>query len=381
MTVDRLAPLPDRRKTRMLRSILVTLGLVLVCGLGGYWIGLRHTAHVPGAEVAANAKAETPAAEPPPVNPDFVRTAAAVERKVPVRVPVSGKLSLDKQRLRIAAARVAGRLGRIFVFEGQSVAAGQALAEIYSPDYLSAEREFLLATRFHETLARDADSGLREDSEATARAAAGRLKALGASDADIERLRRTQVVEDYLQVRAPIGGVVIQRNVDPGAYLAIGDTLMSLAALDTLWLNADTYDGDYAALKLGEILRFTTPGLPGRTFEARVSFIAPSFDAATHTLTIRCDVPNAGGVLRPEMPVSGELEVGEQLAQVVPRQAVVHVRDADFLVLKDGDQFRRVAVQGHPLDQADYAVLSGLDAGSAVVVDGGVLVDPMIGAR
>jgi Cu(I)/Ag(I) efflux system membrane fusion protein len=310
-----------------------------------------------------------------------VRTAQPQAQTVPLQVPVSGKLSLDKQRLRIAASRVAGRLGRIFVFEGQSVKAGQPLAEIYSPDYLSAEREFLLATRFHETLATTADAGLRDDSDATARAAAGRLRALGASEADIERLRRTQTVEDYLQVRAPISGVVIQRNVDPGAYLAIGDSLMSLADPSNLWLLADTYDGDYAALKVGETLSFTTPGLPGRTFDARVSFIAPAFDPATHTLAIRCDVPNADGTLRPEMPVNGLLSTGEQTAEVVPKQAVVHVRDQDFLVLKDGDKFRRIPVQGHPLGASDYAVIAGLDAGSTVVVDGGVLVDQMLGSH
>jgi Cu(I)/Ag(I) efflux system membrane fusion protein len=363
----------------MLRSIILSILLLAVCGLGGYWIGVRHTAHqpvTPAADVAP-ATAETPAA--PALNPDFVQTAQPQERTIPVEIPVAGKLSLDKQRLRIAASRVAGRLGRIFVFEGQSVKAGQPLAEIYSPDYLSAEREFLLATRFHETLAGDADAGLREDSEATAKAAGGRLRALGASDSDIERLRKSGTVEEYLQVRAPIAGVVIQRNVDPGAYLSIGDTLMSLADPGSLWLLADTYDGDYAALKVGESLIFTTPGLPGRHFFSRVSFISPSFDPATHTLAIRCDVPNPEGLLRPEMPVSGALTVGSQIAEVVPKQAVVHVRDIDYLVLHEGTAYRRLAVQGHLLGDAEYAVTSGIESNSAVVVDGGVLIDQTLG--
>jgi Cu(I)/Ag(I) efflux system membrane fusion protein len=372
----------------MLRTLASFLTLAAICALIGYWIGTRHAAPAPAAAepaTAASTHAPSAATQTPPgpvaINGDFVHTAAPVARQIPLQVPVNGKLGLDKQRLRIAASRVAGRLGRIFVFEGQSVKAGQPLAEIYSPDYLSAEREFLLATRFNETLATTADAGLRDDSDATAHAAAGRLRTLGANEADIERLRRTQTVEDYLQVRAPIAGVVIQRNVDPGAYLSIGDTLMSLADPSNLWLLADTYDLDYAALKVGETLSFTTPGLPGRAFEARVSFIAPSFDPTTHTLAIRCDVPNADGALRPEMPVNGLLNVGEQSALVVPKQAVVHVRDSDFLVLRDGDKFRRVQVQGHALGDSDYAVISGLDAGSTVVVDGGVLVDQMLGGR
>jgi Cu(I)/Ag(I) efflux system membrane fusion protein len=311
----------------------------------------------------------------------FVKTALPVQQLVPDTIPITGKLALDKRQTRIAAARVAGRLGRIFVFEGQSVRAGEALAEIYSPDYISAENEFLIAKRFRDTLVADAaDEELRTDTEGTVRSAANKLKVLGATPADIEQLGRKATIAEYLMVRAPINGVVTQRNVDPGAYLNVGDALMSLANLDTLWLFANTYDTDYQYLKIGELLAFETPSLPGKHFTGQIAFIAPSIDPTTHTLPIRCDVPNRDLRLRPEMFVRGDLKVGERMALIVPKSAIIHIRDADYVIVHDsGKQYRRLAVRGHPTEADRYAITAGLDARVPVVIDGALLLNEMTG--
>lgn len=314
------------------------------------------------------------------INADFIRTSAPELQTVAQSLPVAGKLSLDRQRLRIAAARVAGRLGRVFVIEGQSVRAGDPLAEIYSPDYLSAEKELLLAERFDAALKQDADAELRADAQATARAAASKLKVLGASDADIARLRRKGSVEEYLQIRAPISGVVIQRTVDAGAYLNIGDTLMTLAQLDPLWLQINLYESDYPLLKPGLSLSFETSALPGQRFSGKVGFIAPAFDATTHTLLIRCDIPNRDGRLRPEMPVKGSLTVANRQAWVVPQTAVVHIGDADYVLVRESEQrFRRKQVHGFASSPTDFAITDGLDTGTSIVTDGGVLLNQALG--
>jgi Cu(I)/Ag(I) efflux system membrane fusion protein len=311
---------------------------------------------------------------------NFVNAAIPVQQMVADVVPITGKLALDKRQTRIAAARVPGRLGRIFVFEGQSVQAGEPLAEIYSPDYISAENEYLLAKRFRDTLAADAaDDELRADTEETVRSAANKLKVLGAAPADIEHLERSATIAEYLMVRAPISGVVTQRNVDPGAYLNVGDALMSLANFDTLWLFANTYDADYAALKLGEALDFQTPSLPGQQFSGKIAFIAPSIDPNTHTLPVRCDVPNRDFRLRPEMFVRGELKVGERMGLVVPKSAVIHIRDSDYVIVHDsGKQYRRVRVQGHTFQSDRFVITAGLAANIPVVTDGTLLLNEMM---
>jgi Cu(I)/Ag(I) efflux system membrane fusion protein len=333
------------------------------------------------AAVCGGARAQSPGAAHAEhgFSENFVKTALPVQELVADSLPITGKLALDKQQTRIAAARVAGRLGRIFVFEGQSVHAGDALAEIYSPDYISAENEFLLAKRFHDTLAADAtDAELRDDADLTLRSAANKLKVLGASPADIAALGERGAIAEYLQVRAPISGVVTQRNVDPGGYLNVGDALMALANLDTLWLFANTYDADYQYLKLGEALAFETPSLPGEHFTGRIAFIAPSVDPNTHTLPIRCDVPNRDFRLRPEMFVRGELKVGERMALIVPKSAIIHIRDSDYVIVHgNGKDYRRVAVRGHAIEADRYAVTAGLAANVPIVTDGTLLLSEM----
>lgn len=362
-----------------MKTLLPILALVLAALAAGYYFGQRGAAPPPPAAVTAEpakAAAADVVSASRDYDPDFVRTAPPQPRSVPETIAVTGKLALDRQRLRIAAARVAGRLGRIFVFEGQSVRAGQPLAQIYSPDYISAENEYLLARRFRDTLQQGADAALHADAEDTFRAAANRLKVLGAVEDDIAALARSGEADQYLLVRAPIGGVVVQRNVDPGGYLNIGDSLMTVADTSSLWLTLNSYDDDYAALRLGEELEFQTSSLPGRSFSGRVSFIAPSIDPATHTLAVRCDIPNPDMLLRPEMFVSGRLKTGERAALLVPRSAVFRVREQDYVfVQQDGRRYRRVAVQGRSLDQTQYAVFGGLDAAAPVVVEGAVLLN------
>ena len=369
---------------------VVTAMLVLLALAVGYFAGHRNLS--PGALAPPLTQFEKAPAEAEPTdsnlvqsaegfNADFVKTAMPQRRTVPDSIPVTGKLSLDKQQVRIAAARVAGRLGRIFVFEGQSVKVGEPLAEIYSPDYISAENELLLARRFRDTLsAGSADATLRDDASETYRAAANRLKVLGASDPDIAALEKSGQVDQYLRVRAPITGVVTQRNFDPGGYLSIGDTLMTLANTDTLWLYFNIYDADYSSLKLKQELSFQASALPREHFTGHVAFIAPSVDPNTHTLPVRCDIPNPEMRLRPEMFVSGRLKIGEKPAWVVPQSAVFRIRDQDYLFVQDGDKrYRRIPVQGHAVESDQYAATAGLLESQPVVVDGAVLLNQMTG--
>jgi Cu(I)/Ag(I) efflux system membrane fusion protein len=315
-----------------------------------------------------------------PYSPEFVKTALPTQETVPQTLPVTGKLALNQQKLRIAAARVAGRLGRIFVFEGQTIHEGEPLAEIYSPDYLAAENELLLARRFRQTLGAGADAQLRQDAIETYQAAVNRLKVLGATPQDLAAIERSGQADSWLRVRAPITGNVIQRNVDPGGYLNLGDPLMSLADLRTLWLYFNVYDADYPRVRLGQTLRFHTGSLPGETFVGRVAFIAPSIDPLTHTLPVRCDIPNPTLRLKPEMFISGELEVGQQTAWVVPRTAVLRIHDQDYVFLQEGERrYRRIAVQGQVLEPDRYAITSGLTHAQPVVVDGAVLLNQALG--
>jgi membrane fusion protein, copper/silver efflux system len=366
------------RRNLMAKPKLLALGTALIAAVG--YFAMHQTSASAQSQSQASGAAGHAGSVDTGFNADFVKMALPTQQTVADTIPITGKLSLDKQQVRIASARVAGRLGRIFVFEGQSVKQGEALAEIYSPEYISAEHEFILAKGFRETLAKGpADVELRDDAEATYQSAANKLKVLGATAADIAALAKSGQADEYLKVRAPISGVVTQRNVDPGGYLNVGDTLMTLANLDTLWLFANTYDSDYPALKLGQELSFQSSSLPGQSFTGQIAFIAPSIDPATHTLPIRCNVPNPQFVLRPEMFVKGLLKVGERSAWIVPKSAIIHIRDTDYVIVKGDDgHYKRLAVQGHPLGVDQFAITGGLDQPVPIITDGGLLINEVV---
>lgn len=367
----------------MLKKILFAAAILALLITGYFFFNREKIAAESGtsekAVPAYTADAEG-AASNEKFNPDFVKTSLPSQQTITDSIPITGKLSLDKQKVHIASARVAGRLGRIFVFEGQAVRSGQPLAEIYSPDYISAENEFLLSKRFRDALSKDAvDTELRDDTEATYQSAANKLKVLGASDQDIANLAKNGLVSQYLNVRAPITGVITQRNVDPGGYLNIGDALMTIANTDTLWLYFNSYDADYASLKLGQEIIFQSSSLPEQNFSGHVAFIAPSIDPATHTLPVRCDIPNPNRLLRPEMFITGTLNIGKRSAWVIPKTAVIHIRDTDYIIVKREDNhYQRIAVQGHPIEQDQYAITGGLTQALPTVIDGALLINESV---
>ena len=313
-------------------------------------------------------------------NPQFVASEAVTTGTVPDAIPITGKLAFNEEHLHLASARVAGRLNKILVFEGAKVSAGQALAELYSPDYVSAENEFLLSLSTVNTFEKSEDEELVKDARDTRASAINRLKMLGAAQQDIDKLAKSGSASMYLIIRAPISGTVIKREVDPGAYLDEGDDFMTIADVSKLWFYGNIYEQDYSRIKLGQELELKAEALPGKTFKGIVSYIAPSIDPDTHTLPIRCDVPNPTGELRPEIFVTARLALGTRQAVIVPRSAVIHVQDDSFIIVDKGNGlYQRVMVEAADLDEDRAAVFSGLQGNERVVIKGTTLINNLIG--
>lgn len=312
-------------------------------------------------------------------DPTYVSSITVNQALVPEIVPVSGKLAFDTEHLHLASSRVAGRLDRIFVFEGNKVSAGQPLAEIYSPDYISAENEYLLARNTVHTFQAGGDKELLNDAKATFDAAKNKLRVLGASEQEIAVLDKTGVAASHLILRAPISGMIVKRNMDPGAFLNLGDSFMSIVNTSKLWFLGNIYENDYSKIKIGQSLQMESAALPGKKFIGKISFITPSIDPDTHTLAIRCDVQNPEGILRPEIFVTSNLTVGMKHAIVVPKEAVLDIKGASFVILDKGNgTYERVPVSVESYKEDMVAVLSGLSGSERVVTKGSTLVNEML---
>lgn len=292
-------------------------------------------------------------------------------------VQMTGKLAIDSLRLQQISARVPGRVDRLAMVEGQAVKIGQALAWIYSPEFISAQNEFLLAKRTAKTLNTEATQDLFEDAKSTLDSARNKLRIIGASQQEIQQLEARGTASEFLTVTSTMNGVVTKRNIDSGGYLNTGDSLGAVADLSSVWFLGNVFESDLPKLKIGQQVDIQVMGAKLDQYQGKISFISPTFDAQTHAVVVRVDLPNPKGELKPDMFAKANVKAGTAKLPVVPRVAVVQDGAQSFVITKKADgQFQRVAVNAVPANDNEHlAITTGIQAGDQVVVDGGVLVD------
>lgn len=338
----------------------------------------------PGHEAATAAAAALPAPEA-----STVRLGQTLVKLVPIQeaavrdvVLITGKLALDGTRLQQVSARLAGRVDRIDVVEGSEVRVGQQIALLYSPEFISAQNEFLLARGTVRALSGSGNTDLLADARATQEGARNKLRVLGSNDADIAELERTGQAQQHLVIRATMGGRLIKRNVDPGGYLDVGGSLGTIADMSSLWFLGNVFDADLPKVHEGQTTQIRINGVNlNESLTGRVSFVSPAVDPVTHAVAVRVQLANPGGVLKPEMFGRAELVLGERRLPVVPRAAVVQDGAESFVLVqrggsKDRPAYTRVPVETVPTsDPGQLAIARGVTAGESVVVEGSVLVE------
>jgi len=308
-----------------------------------------------------------------PDNFEFIQVKWGI---VPTYLQVPGRLAFNSERLKVISARAPGRVERIYAFDGAIVKTGQALADYFSPDYVSAQTEFILSSKMVAALQPNQVSGLYQDAQSTAEAAANHLRVLGASNEDINRLRTTGQATSTFPIRAPIDGVVIKRAVDPGAYLNTGDILATVADPKNLWFLGNVYEQDIGKIKVGDIFRLKVESYPDREFIAKANYVGAAIDPMTHALVVRCEIDNSEGLLKPEMFVSGTLEIGQSEAIVIPMSAVIQARNSRYVIIKTGETtFSRRPIYGFALSAKEFAVTQGLETHNTVVYKGATLLN------
>jgi Cu(I)/Ag(I) efflux system membrane fusion protein len=311
------------------------------------------------------------------LNPEIYVFKEAKTSEVPIEIKVPGRLAFNAEKSKVISARVAGRVERIFAFDGAAVNVGSPILEMYSPEFNSAQQEYLLASKTASILGKNRAMGdLMIDAKMTQDAASNRLRNIGVSDQEIAQLGSNQRTQSNLLIRSPIQGVVIKRNTEPGAFVNSGDVLASLADPKALWFLGNVFEKDIRLLSSGQQLILKTEAYPDREFIAQTNYVAPSVDPETRALLIRADVNNDDGLLRPDMFMSAKLLVGKGLAVVVPQSAIVRIREMRYAIVQVApDTFRRLPVKGYDLDGKRFAITDGLAAGLMVLTDGAVLLN------
>ena len=311
------------------------------------------------------------------LNPEIYVFQTAEKVQVPVNIKVPGRLAFNAEKSKVLSARAPGRVERIYAFDGAQVEIGSPVVELYSPEFLSAQQEYLLSSKTAQVLESSKTmSDLLGDARITQQAAANRMRNLGASDGDIKSIESTGKTTSNLIMRSPLKGVVVKRNVEPGSAVNAGDVITTLADPKHLWFLGNVFEQDFRMIKQGQKMILTLEAYPDKEFVAYANYIAPTIDPQTRALLIRADVENTDDLLRPDMYASGLLTTGTADAVVVPQSAIVRVRENRYAIIKVGPEtYRRVPVKGYDLNSKSFAITEGVEQGWQILAEGSVLLN------
>ena len=287
---------------------------------------------------------------------------ATAQREPMVRTLRSvGEIAVDQSRQRSISLKYDVWIGELHADHvGAPVTAGQPLFTVYSPELVSAQQEYLQARRAGGPLLA---------------AARQRLLLWNIAEQDVARLARSGVPQDYLPIRAPIDGVVLDIAVRAGGARSRGEVLLTLADLSTVWVEAQVYEADLPLLREGMEATVGLPYAGPGTRQATVAYIYPTLDAASRTGRMRIVLDNPDGQLRPAMfaRVDTDVDLGPRLQ--VPDTAVVIAGDKRVVFVDEGEgRLRPQRVRTGQRADGRVEILEGLSAGDRVVAAGTFLI-------
>jgi len=306
-----------------------------------------------------------------------VRTVKVEMRPALARtIRATGSVQFDERRMAAVTTKVGGWVEKLDVAAtGESVRAGQPLLEIYSPDLVAAEREYLVIA----SMAHGGHSDMvHGDTTLLADAATQRLRALDVPEGEIERLRRTGQAARRIAVLAPANGIVTEKDAVLGMHVDPGTPLYKTADLSSVWLIAQVQEQDLGQIKPGQAAHATFVAFPGRVFDGVVDFVYPTLDPATRTAKVRIVIPNQDTLLRSDMYATVEIEAAPSMAAMlaIPNSAIIDSGTRQVvLVVKGEGKFEPRAVRLGARGDGYTQVLSGLSESEEIVTSANFLID------
>ena len=302
-----------------------------------------------------------------------VRLAPAESADLGQETRAAGYVQADERRMARAEVRTTGWVERLHVRAvNEPVREGQVLAEIYSPELLAAQEEYLLTRRMARTDPGDA---------ALAQSARRRLELLGMGEASIARLDAEGAAQRRVPLLAPISGVVSELGVREGTMVQAGAAAFTVTDLSSVWVSIEVPEAQGALLRQGARASAIVRTLPGKPIEGRVDYVYPEVNAQTRTLRARIALPNPGQLLKPGMFADVILSSATRKALTVPTEAVIRTGTRSVVIVAESGRFRPVQVKVGAEARGRSEILDGLKAGEQVVVSGQFLIDSEAGLR
>ena len=306
-----------------------------------------------------------------------VRTEAAQLRTLERLVRAAGRVEPDERRLYAVTAKFEGYVEQLLVNStGQPVSKGQTLFEAYSPELVSAQREYAIAAQGVESL-KDAGGPALTGMRQLAQSSLQRLKNWDISEAQIKTLAQSGQSKRSLSFLAPASGLVMEKKAVQGMRFMPGDTLYQIADLSSVWVIADVFEQDLALVKTGASAQVSINAYPDKRFKGTVSYIYPTLKPETRTVPVRVELANPGLLLKPGMFAQVELSAPTQAKGVtVPLSAVIDSGTRQVVLVQQGaGRFEPREVKLGARNDQHVQVLQGVKEGEQVVVAANFLID------
>lgn len=408
----------------MNKGVIAAAVVATLAAAGGYWAGQKSaaTAHADGAtNVAADSMKErkilfyrnpmglpdtSPTPKKDPMGMDYipvfegdqddeqatanqikistekiqklgVRTEAATLRNLDKVVRAAGRIEPDERRTYTIAPKFEGYVERLHVnVTGQPVSKGQPLFEVYSPELVSAQREYAIAVQGQESL-KGAESYAQDSMRQLAESSLARLRNWDISEEQVKSLAKSGETRRTLTFRSPVNGIITEKKAVQGMRFMPGEALYQVADLSSVWAVADVFEQDIGLVKSGAKAKVKINAYPDKTFEGTISYVYPTLKAETRTIPVRIDLPNPSNLLKPGMFAQLELPTTAKGAVVtVPNSAVIDsgTRQIVLVQAKEGRfEPREVKLGARSDDRVE--VIDGVRDGEQVVVAANFLID------
>ncbi len=285
-------------------------------------------------------------------------------------ISLSGKIKMNEEENAVQASYFDGRIERLNVnFEGQEVRKGQLLATIYAPNLIAAQQELITA------------ASLKESQPSLYKAVRNKLKLWKLSDTQINSIEESGTIKENFPIYATVSGTVSEKMAAEGDYVKQGQPIVKVSNLNSVWAEFDAYENQISEFKTGQKISVTTNAYPNKEFDATISFIDPVLNTQTRTVTVRANLKNSNGLLKPGMFVTGKVEgtTANTVSNLtIPASAVMWTGERSLVYIKTNPnkpvfEMREVTLGNRNGDM--FTVTSGLENGDEIVTNGTFTVD------
>ena len=308
-----------------------------------------------------------------------VRSALVKRQNFSRDIRTIGKVDYNEENIYEVSSKISGWIEHLDVnYTGKPVQKGQALLELYSPDLVTTQQEYLLALKNKQLISKSSFASIREGAETLLTSTRQRLSYWDIPESEIKRLEEEGQVSKTITFDSPADGVVIHKNAVEGKFIKAGTTLYKIADLSTVWVFASLYDNEVPWVRVGQAAEMELSYAPGKLLKGRVAYIYPYLNDQTRDVKVRLEFPNPKLLLKPGMYTNVRIKTQSiPDAIVIPSEAVIRSgkRNLAFVALGGGRFEPRQIRLGPEGNQGQVLVLAGLQPGEEIITSAQFLLD------